>query len=61
MLHSIIVFLSINCSIRRHLGGKLGENVRTTLGIEFVGEIAKYSLKELQDNFGMKNGLDNRL
>ena len=45
------------CSLlSRHLGGKFGETVKRTLGLEFVGGLREYSLKSLQEKFGNKQG-----
>ncbi|XP_053315367.1 DNA polymerase eta [Spea bombifrons] len=40
----------------RHLGGKLGSSVREILGVEYMGQITKFSESHLQSHFGDKTG-----
>lgn len=40
----------------KHLGGKFGSMVCTTLKIATMGELKKFSVKELQKKFDEKNG-----
>ena len=41
---------------RRHLGGKLGDQIQKQLNIEYVGQLQQYTLKTLQETFGPKTG-----
>ncbi|KAI9320760.1 hypothetical protein BX666DRAFT_1230602 [Dichotomocladium elegans] len=41
----------------RNLGGKLGNEVETDLGIQTAGDVWKYSLGTLQEKFGDSTGL----
>ena len=38
------------------MGGKLGTEVRAQLGVEMMGDVAKFSLRELQARLGDKTG-----
>ena len=40
----------------RSLGGKLGVEVHNRLGSEFMGDVARFSLNELQAKLGEKTG-----
>ncbi|XP_052105521.1 DNA polymerase eta-like [Mytilus californianus] len=40
----------------RNLGGKLGESLVEELNVEFIGDLVKFPLTELQNNFGDKTG-----
>ncbi|CAG2219563.1 POLH [Mytilus edulis] len=40
----------------RNLGGKLGESLVEELNVEFIGDLVKFPLTELQSNFGDKTG-----
>lgn len=40
----------------RHLGGKLGQSIIEQLGIEYIGDLCRYTEQELQRNFGDKTG-----
>ena len=41
-------------SHRRHLGGKLGAQLKRVFGIEHLGELTNVSLSELEGAFGAK-------
>ncbi|XP_003382583.1 PREDICTED: DNA polymerase eta-like [Amphimedon queenslandica] len=51
-----VVFSTTLLKKVRHLGGKLGEQVQDKLKIECVGQLQEYSLKVLQEKFGLKTG-----
>ncbi|XP_057271366.1 DNA polymerase eta isoform X1 [Pezoporus wallicus] len=40
----------------RNLGGKLGTAITDILGVEYIGELTRYSERELQTHFGDKTG-----
>uniref|UniRef100_A0A8C5MVL7 DNA polymerase eta n=1 Tax=Leptobrachium leishanense TaxID=445787 RepID=A0A8C5MVL7_9ANUR len=40
----------------RHLGGKLGDSVKELLGVEYMGQLTKFSQSHLQKHFGDKTG-----
>lgn len=40
----------------RNLGGKLGTAITDILGVEYIGELTRYSETELQTHFGDKTG-----
>ncbi|KAL3875127.1 hypothetical protein ACJMK2_038059 [Sinanodonta woodiana] len=40
----------------RNLGGKLGQSLKEQLGVEFMGDLCKFSEKELQQHYGDKTG-----
>ena len=41
---------------RRHLGGKLGQQIIENLGVENIGELTAFSERALQQLLGDKNG-----
>ncbi|KAI8143863.1 hypothetical protein BJV82DRAFT_87272 [Fennellomyces sp. T-0311] len=41
----------------RNMGGKLGNEVESELGIEKAGDVWQYELKDLQERFGQSTGL----
>lgn len=51
-----ILFSNLPLNKIRNLGGKFGNTVKEQLDITTVGQVAKFSLKELQQKFGDKNG-----
>lgn len=51
-----ILFSNLPLNKIRNLGGKFGNTVKEQLDITTVGQVAKFSLKELQRKFGDKNG-----
>lgn len=55
-----IVLCYRTLSIRKvkHLGGKFGDTVCDVLKIKTMGELQKFSEKELQAKFDEKNGYD---
>ncbi|KAK3593446.1 hypothetical protein CHS0354_020211 [Potamilus streckersoni] len=40
----------------RNLGGKLGQSLTEQLGVEFMGDLCKFTEKELQQHYGDKTG-----
>lgn len=55
--HSIdILYSTLPVKKVKHLGGKFGSMVCTTLKIATMGELKKFSVKELQKKFDEKNG-----
>ncbi len=40
----------------KKLGGKFGDLVHELLGARTMGDVSKYTLKELQNKFGDKSG-----
>ena len=41
---------------RRHLGGKLGEEVQNRFGIDKIGQLTSVKRKKLETAFGDKTG-----
>lgn len=54
LLTMIKIFIRI--FYRRNLGGKVGESIVEDLNVEFMGDLVKFSLPELQQTLGDKTG-----
>lgn len=50
------LFSQMPVSSIRNLGGKLGVAITDILGVEYIGEVTKFSEMELQTHFGDKTG-----
>jgi len=50
------LFKTIKVGKIRNLGGKLGKSLMALYGIQFIGELTKFSSKVLEDEFGEKTG-----
>ena len=44
------------CISSRNLGGKLGHGLMDDLSVEFMGDLCKYTERQLQSNTGDKTG-----
>ncbi|XP_028393439.1 DNA polymerase eta-like [Dendronephthya gigantea] len=55
--HSVAKFFeTIPIKKVRFFGGKFGQSVITSLGVEYMSELTRYSQEELQHHFGEKSG-----
>ncbi|XP_064411489.1 DNA polymerase eta [Latimeria chalumnae] len=51
------LFSTLHIGKIRNLGGKLGASITETLGVEYMGQLTRFSKSQLQDHFGEKTGL----
>lgn len=54
--HDVLIYRTLSVKKVKHLGGKFGDNVCEVLRISKMGELQRFSEKELQAKFDEKNG-----